>query len=172
MTTPRYFHGKKSRIGKDAPSAAGFRWIFARVVAGQDLDGPTGGIVLRPSDRCARCHHPLTVPASIDSGFGPVCAEKIGAEWTERVKGGEFIPLVFILGGAINAAGHRFSAVFTASSTSGKRYTYQVEPMPVAEGDRSRRWSVRVLTGADNTSDYTYLGTIFQDLDTTERSDG
>jgi len=157
MTTT-YHHGRKSKIGREAKSARGFAWIFGRLVAGQELKSNDGahGVELRHADRCARCARPLTVPASIDSGFGPDCAEKVGAEWVARVKGGEFLPLVFLLGG---------NATITASSTKGGRFTYRVrlaKPRAGQADDGTRRWFVAVLTGPDNSSDYTYLGTIVE----------
>jgi len=157
-TTPAYYHGKRSKIGRDAPSAAGFRWIFGKVVAGLELVSSDGAhqVELRHADRCARCARPLTVPASIDSGFGPDCAEKVGAEWVAQVKAGEFVPLAFVLGG---------NATFTASSTKGGRFTYRVrlaKPRAGQADDGTRRWFVAVLTGPDNSSDYTYLGTIVE----------
>jgi len=164
-TTPRYYHGAKSRIGRDAPSARGFLWIFERIARGADLSTPKGDIVLRPSGTCARCNRPLTVPASLDTGFGPKCADRVGIDWTEN--GGASIadPLAFVLGGHISRANRVGIATFTASSTAtGDRFTYEVEPMRARDGDTARRFLVRVLTGEDNTADYTYLGTIRQEL--------
>lgn len=54
----------------------------------------------------------------------------------------------FLLGG---------NATFTLVSTkSGTRYTYRVQQAD----DNERLYFVKVLTGSDNTSDYTYLGTL------------
>jgi hypothetical protein len=157
MTTTTYHHGRNSKIGREAKSARGFVWIFAKLVAGLELKSVDGAhsVELRHADRCARCARPLTVPASIDSGFGPDCAEKVGAEWVARVKGGEFLPLVFLLGG---------NATFTASSSKGGRFTYRVRLAKPRDGETNppRRWFVAVLTGPDNSSDYTYLGTIVE----------
>lgn len=152
-TSHTYYHGRKSRIGMDAQSAQAFRWVFARLAAGQDLVAGEHSVTIRHEDRCARCGRTLTVPASIDSGFGPQCAEKVGVEWRERIKDGEFIPLAFLLGGR---------AVFTASSTRGGRFTFKVTRAKARPGDTVPipRWFVSVLTGEDNENDFTYLGTI------------
>lgn len=91
----RYVHGKKSRIGADAPSAKAAAWVVEKFA---DLDavllaGPAGedaadnlADALAPlarveffhEGRCGRCGHRLTVPESIETGLGPVCAEKAG----------------------------------------------------------------------------------------------
>jgi hypothetical protein len=51
-------------------------------------------------------------------------------------------------------------AVFTlASVATGRRYTYrmaQAEP----QADKAAMWFVQLLTGPDNTDDYTYLGIV------------
>lgn len=48
------------------------------------------------------------------------------------------------------------NAVFTLTSkTSGRSFTYQVQHKA------GKPWFVSVLTGPDNTSDYTFIGTIF-----------
>lgn len=51
---------------------------------------------------------------------------------------------------------------FTLKSHTGRHLTYQVQTMggPVSVGQGRRRY-VSVLTGSDNESAYTYLGTIF-----------
>ena len=39
-------------------------------------DMPRCGFELRHEGRCGRCGHRLTVPASIETGLGPICAGK------------------------------------------------------------------------------------------------
>jgi Family of unknown function (DUF6011) len=59
----------------------------------------------------------------------------------------------FILAGA---------AIFTIrNSNTGGRFTYKVRAKEIREG--KTLWFVSVLTGADNDSDYSFLGTIFDD---------
>lgn len=68
----RYAHGKKSRIAPTAPSAAAFKWACKYLLVGE----------LPPScevhheGRCGKCNKTLTVPESIETGLGPVCAGK------------------------------------------------------------------------------------------------
>jgi hypothetical protein len=53
------------------------------------------------------------------------------------------------------------NATFTLTSArTGMRFTYKVRAKEVADGAPSVHF-VSVLTGADNESDYTFLGTIF-----------
>lgn len=62
-------HSHKSRIGTDAPSARAFAWAFPRIMADADLKG----MKIYHEGKCGRCGRKLTVPESIESGFGPVC---------------------------------------------------------------------------------------------------
>lgn len=56
----------------------------------------------------------------------------------------------FILGG---------TAIFTVSNGQGQHYTFRVDH---SEGDQrfAPAWFIKMLTGPDNTSDYTYMGKI------------
>lgn len=70
---PAFVHGKKSRISADAPSAKGVAWLVDKLA--------TTGAVPEPlrvyhEGRCGRCGRALTVPESIETGLGPICAEK------------------------------------------------------------------------------------------------
>jgi hypothetical protein len=68
-----YWHGKKSKIGKDAPGAKAFDWVWRQL----------SNNVLPPQlevwheGRCGRCGRKLTVPESIASGFGPECINHV-----------------------------------------------------------------------------------------------
>lgn len=66
----RYYHGKKAKISADAPSARAFAWFFDRLMKGD----PTKMMEFWHEGRCGRCRRKLTVPESIKSGLGPVCA--------------------------------------------------------------------------------------------------
>lgn len=66
----RFIDDRKLRIGLDAPSRKAFRWFWARVNAGSDLHE----CQVWHEGRCGRCGRLLTVPESIESGLGPVCA--------------------------------------------------------------------------------------------------
>jgi hypothetical protein len=49
---------------------AGFQWFFDRVVANKAIDG----LEVWHAGHCGRCGRTLTVPESIEAGFGPECA--------------------------------------------------------------------------------------------------
>lgn len=70
-----YWHGKKSKISREAPSAKAFAWVWQQLIRGQLPDA----LEIWHEGRCGRCGRKLTVPESIASGFGPECAGKIGA---------------------------------------------------------------------------------------------
>ena len=70
----RFSHGRKSRINQDAPSAKAFNWFFQNVTAGNRIPE---ALQVWHEGRCARCARKLTVPASIESGFGPECARQM-----------------------------------------------------------------------------------------------
>jgi hypothetical protein len=64
-------HSPRASIRPEAPSAGAFTW-FWQVLA---KDGPLpAGIEVHHEGRCGRCGRALTVPESIESGFGPECA--------------------------------------------------------------------------------------------------
>lgn len=70
----RFDHGRKSAISFDAPSARAFRWTFAHIIAGEFPDC----VRVMHAGRCGRCGRVLTVPESIESGYGPECIGKVG----------------------------------------------------------------------------------------------
>lgn len=70
-----HFHlTKKSACGKDATVYKGFKviynWLSENAGFPEDLEVYHEGV-------CGRCGRRLTVPESIESGFGPVCSTKI-----------------------------------------------------------------------------------------------
>ena len=73
----RYWHGRRSRIGQDAPSARAFAWFAARVIE-RGRDAP--GMIFMHEGRCGRCARKLTVPESIARGLGPECAGYVALE--------------------------------------------------------------------------------------------
>jgi hypothetical protein len=69
-----FFHTKKSSIAPTAPCAVAFAWFWRNTVSRADI----GGLAeIHHEGRCGRCGRLLTVPESIQSGFGPECATKI-----------------------------------------------------------------------------------------------
>lgn len=72
-----YSHGRKSRIGFDAPSATAFEWFYnCGILTGRLLEDKCE---IWHEGRCGRCNYKLTVPESIESGIGPECAKKVAA---------------------------------------------------------------------------------------------
>ena len=64
----------KSRITVDAPSYKAFRWFFDHIENDKSLDA----VEVHHEGRCGRCGRRLTVPESIESGFGPECMSIMG----------------------------------------------------------------------------------------------
>jgi len=62
----------KSRISDQAPSHVAFKWSFERIVSGSLPEC----VKVWHMGRCGRCGRALTVPESIATGLGPVCASK------------------------------------------------------------------------------------------------
>jgi len=72
----QYFkHGVKSKISADAPSARAFSWIWANLKNGKLPDT----VEFWHQGKCCRCGRKLTVPSSIESGWGPECSRIVGA---------------------------------------------------------------------------------------------
>lgn len=69
----RYYHGRKSKIGKEAQSNKVFEVVWDRLTKGTLPDC----VEIWHEGRCGRCGRPLTDPDSIKSGIGPVCREKM-----------------------------------------------------------------------------------------------
>lgn len=71
---PRYEHGRKSKIGPDAPSARAAQWYLSRLFGGGALDT----VEVWHDGSCARCGRDLTDPLSVQRGIGPDCWERMG----------------------------------------------------------------------------------------------
>jgi len=70
---------KGSKVSATAPSWLGFVWLVSRLNA---YSGNGEDIIARQAEvhhegRCGRCGRKLTVPESIESGFGPECITKV-----------------------------------------------------------------------------------------------
>lgn len=68
----QFFHGKKSRLSADAPSAKAWQWYWTFTAQGREAPN----CETWHEGRCGRCGRPLTVPESIAAGLGPDCAGK------------------------------------------------------------------------------------------------
>lgn len=69
LSNGRFINDRHLRIGAEAPSRRGFAW-FWRNLNGGDLSK----VEVWHEGRCGRCGRVLTVPESIQTGLGPVCA--------------------------------------------------------------------------------------------------
>ena len=69
-----YRHGRRSRISEDAPSARAFDWLFRQLSSGRPLPPQ---VRVCHCGKCGRCGKTLTVPESVDSGFGPECIKAV-----------------------------------------------------------------------------------------------
>lgn len=73
--SPQFTRTKNSKISSDAPSMKGFSFLMKCLTIG----------VLPPAlevwhiGKCGCCGRALTVPESIASGIGPICAKKAAA---------------------------------------------------------------------------------------------
>ena len=64
----------KAWLREDAPSVKAFKWAFDRILRGTIPDK----LEIWHERWCGRCGKKLTVRASIASGYGPECAERVG----------------------------------------------------------------------------------------------
>lgn len=67
---------RKSRMTDDSVPVIALRWALRWIWSGKPLPAPAK---IYHVGRCGRCGRALTVPSSIESGFGPECLGKIGA---------------------------------------------------------------------------------------------
>jgi hypothetical protein len=69
-TPPTFARGSSGKVSDNAPSMKAFRW-FMGCLAYPNLPP---SLEVWHEGRCGRCGRKLTVPESIASGIGPVCA--------------------------------------------------------------------------------------------------
>jgi hypothetical protein len=65
---------KKSHADKGSIAFKAFDWVFRMVLFGRDLPEC---VEVWHEGRCGRCGRKLTVPESIESGYGPECIKKV-----------------------------------------------------------------------------------------------
>ena len=71
-----YKHNKqRSKISEEAPSAVAFRWLWWLLQNPEAQEFPED-LEFWTSGSCCCCSRELTVPASIEAGMGPDCAER------------------------------------------------------------------------------------------------
>ena len=67
----------KSKMTLDSKPVRAFVFLCQKVL--QKKQNPENvGLEFRHMNKCGRCNRPLTVPESIDTGFGPDCADILG----------------------------------------------------------------------------------------------
>lgn len=69
-----YKHSVKSKVGIDAQSVKVIRWAIRKIQDGTIPDC----IKMYHEGYCGRCGRRLTVPESIQNGYGPECLDKMG----------------------------------------------------------------------------------------------
>lgn len=68
-----YFHGRKSRISKDAQSVKVFQYVLNKLVSNTLPEF----VEVWHEGKCGKCGRKLTVPSSISNGLGPECVKTI-----------------------------------------------------------------------------------------------
>lgn len=63
----------KSRVGRDSQGVRAFDWFFNSILRNPNRELPASVDVMHHG-RCGRCNRVLTVPESIETGLGPICA--------------------------------------------------------------------------------------------------
>lgn len=72
----------KSRLPSSDLRVLGFDWLCRQARLGALDNFPH--VEVRHHNECGACGRTLTVPESIDSGLGPICAKAQGIEWTRE----------------------------------------------------------------------------------------
>ncbi len=75
-----FFRSKRSEYSAQSAPIIAFTWMWRRLSDNLSLESPvdpSGGAKLLHCGRCGRCGRLLTVPESIESGYGPECISKI-----------------------------------------------------------------------------------------------
>ena len=71
---PIFTRTRASKLSADAPSVKAFSWFMTAL----DRSALPDALHVYHDGRCGCCNRRLTVPASVASGIGPVCAGKLG----------------------------------------------------------------------------------------------
>jgi hypothetical protein len=65
---------RRSTAGEHATSVRGFRYVWGNAAA----DQMPRNARIHHEGRCGRCGRTLTVPESVESGYGPECIQHVG----------------------------------------------------------------------------------------------
>jgi hypothetical protein len=67
-----FIHTKGSKVTPDAPSFKAFDWFW------KHINNLPSVVSVFHEGRCGRCGRKLTVPESVETGFGPECIQMVG----------------------------------------------------------------------------------------------
>ncbi len=67
-------HEQGARLGPKSPGVRAFAWTWKNLLQGAIHEQ----LVIHHEGMCGMCGRRLTVPESIESGIGPICAQKLG----------------------------------------------------------------------------------------------
>jgi hypothetical protein len=73
----RFRRTQKAKLSENATPVKGFKYFCEHVLENGHMPEQ---LSIRHEGRCGRCSKPLTVPESIDRGFGPICWEEMGGD--------------------------------------------------------------------------------------------
>lgn len=77
----------KSKFTNESKATKVARWTLRAIwQVKQGRYQMPAGYSIKHCGRCGRCKAKLTTPESLDTGFGPGCAELVGVEWRERTR--------------------------------------------------------------------------------------
>jgi hypothetical protein len=79
-STEKFSLTRNSKFGEEAPSVKAWRYFWSGIQAG----ALKPELEVRHEGRCGRCGRELTTPESVDTGFGPECADILGIPWRTR----------------------------------------------------------------------------------------
>lgn len=77
--TGQFVLTKGSKLPMSNPRVAGFDWLMRQARKGTLDRFPH--VEVRHHNQCGACARTLTVPESIDTGLGPICAKRLGVKW-------------------------------------------------------------------------------------------
>lgn len=72
----RFEFGRKSRLPQTTTAVKTWEWFSKHLLQGNAIPA---GLEVYHEGKCGRCARKLTVPSSIESGFGPECVGKFEA---------------------------------------------------------------------------------------------
>lgn len=79
--TEFHYGAAKAKVSEEAPGVKAFIWAWERIRARShdETNGLPANLEVWHQGHCGRCGRPLTVPESIESGFGPECSRRLAA---------------------------------------------------------------------------------------------